>query len=262
MVRIGGALAHRENRGVSQQPSPSALMSQYVTFIGDIHGCYHTFLLLLNKLPKEHNRIVLLGDLINKGKRSYEVYLHAKKHNMELLMGNHEYYCIHRKSADLRDDWNLLGGLDTINSIRAKMNIRTEKELEEILDEMSVFFEEKAQPWLEIPTEYGHRILASHAGINKKLFKANYFSVHRALAEPITSVNGYIFNKADLADIPSYIQVIGHRPTDLKKVHTDANYHMDTGCVYNRKGMGWLSSVTFNLTKFDPPRLLHQVNID
>lgn len=62
-------------------------------FIGDIHGCLDEFNELLNKLsydPKE-DRLILLGDLIDRGPDSVGVVRKARESRLECVMGNHEH---------------------------------------------------------------------------------------------------------------------------------------------------------------------------
>ena len=60
--------------------------------IGDIHGCYLEFLQLLKKINyhKTKHRLILLGDLINRGPDSFKVLKWAREHKIETIMGNHE----------------------------------------------------------------------------------------------------------------------------------------------------------------------------
>lgn len=62
-------------------------------FVGDIHGCVDEFKELLIKLsydPKE-DRLILLGDLIDRGPDSVGMVKLAREMNLECLMGNHEH---------------------------------------------------------------------------------------------------------------------------------------------------------------------------
>jgi hypothetical protein len=216
---------------------------------------------LLNKIPKQDNRIVLLGDVINKGPRSYETYRYIRQHKMEQLLGNHEYYCIRREDPENKLAWYKLGGLDTVHSIRKNVVVKTDKQLQDLLDEMADWF--MALPrYLLLPTSYGKKILATHAGISKKVFKQNNFSLTLSLTIDERIPGSFLFNKLDLADIPGCVQVIGHRPIEYKKNKVASNLMMDTGCVYNRNGMGWLSAVMMNLEQEEPYRFFHQINID
>ena len=70
--------------------------------IGDIHGCHQEFEDLLEKLaPERHDRIVLLGDLVNRGPDSAAVIALARKHAHLSLLGNHELRLLnYRKTGD------------------------------------------------------------------------------------------------------------------------------------------------------------------
>jgi serine/threonine protein phosphatase 1 len=70
--------------------------------IGDIHGCSREFEDLLNKLKLEqHDRVVLLGDLINRGPDSAGVIALARECAHLSLLGNHELRLInYRKTGD------------------------------------------------------------------------------------------------------------------------------------------------------------------
>ncbi len=62
-------------------------------FIGDIHGCIDEFNELLRKLqydPKM-DRLILLGDLVDRGPDSQAVLQRAINLNLECVMGNHEH---------------------------------------------------------------------------------------------------------------------------------------------------------------------------
>jgi serine/threonine protein phosphatase 1 len=62
--------------------------------IGDIHGCYDEFQLLLEKVNwnESKDRLVLVGDIINKGPKSTEmlewIFMHP---TVVCLLGNHEW---------------------------------------------------------------------------------------------------------------------------------------------------------------------------
>jgi serine/threonine protein phosphatase 1 len=70
--------------------------------IGDIHGCHREFEDLLGKLELErHDRVVLLGDLVNRGPDSAKVIALARQHARLSLLGNHELRLLnYRKTGD------------------------------------------------------------------------------------------------------------------------------------------------------------------
>jgi bis(5'-nucleosyl)-tetraphosphatase (symmetrical) len=61
-------------------------------FIGDVHGCLKELKKLIEKLkPHKNDRIIFLGDLINRGPDPVGVVKFVYENNFECIMGNHEY---------------------------------------------------------------------------------------------------------------------------------------------------------------------------
>lgn len=60
--------------------------------IGDIHGCYDEFIKLLDQIGvTDDDLVVSLGDIVDRGNKSLELYHYFKKRkNAIVLMGNHE----------------------------------------------------------------------------------------------------------------------------------------------------------------------------
>lgn len=93
--------------------------------IGDIHGCYLEFTALLEKVAFDERRdmLISLGDLIDRGEYSYEVFdffRRAKlrmKERCVIVRGNHEQMLL----SSLKDPWMLQmwqqdGGMETARS--------------------------------------------------------------------------------------------------------------------------------------------------
>jgi hypothetical protein len=70
--------------------------------VGDIHGCHVEFAELLGKLALAKNdRLVLLGDLVNRGPDSNKVIDLARETRAIALLGNHELRLLkYRRSGD------------------------------------------------------------------------------------------------------------------------------------------------------------------
>jgi hypothetical protein len=86
--------------------------------VGDIHGCHLEFADLLARLElAPPDRLVLLGDLVNRGPDSNRVIDLARGHGAISLLGNHELRLLkYRRTEDkkfLRD-----GDLDTAKRLR------------------------------------------------------------------------------------------------------------------------------------------------
>ncbi len=91
--------------------------------ISDIHGCYKTFNALLGQLQlTKKDRLYILGDLIDRGKQSWEVLKTVVSMPCECicLKGNHEDMMIgalEQQSEEYIQVWAANGGVETIRSI-------------------------------------------------------------------------------------------------------------------------------------------------
>ena len=61
--------------------------------IGDVHGCYLTLCQLLDKLPV-HAKICFVGDIIDRGPRSLEVFKLILDRGYDSILGNHEFMAL------------------------------------------------------------------------------------------------------------------------------------------------------------------------
>jgi len=77
-------------------------MTGRIIAIGDIHGCVDEFAQLLAKLELTRpDRVVLLGDLVNRGPDSAGVIALARRHAHRALLGNHELRLLnYRRTGD------------------------------------------------------------------------------------------------------------------------------------------------------------------
>jgi serine/threonine protein phosphatase 1 len=86
--------------------------------IGDIHGCHLEFAELLTRLElTRDDRLILLGDLVNRGPDSNKVIDLAREHRALSLLGNHELRLLkYKRTGDkkpLKD-----GDLETFARLR------------------------------------------------------------------------------------------------------------------------------------------------
>lgn len=93
-------------------------MIERVIAVGDIHGCAREFETLLEKLAlTRRDRLVLLGDLVNRGPDSARVIALARQHAYCALLGNHELRLLnYRRTGDpshlKKSDYDTLKQLD------------------------------------------------------------------------------------------------------------------------------------------------------
>ena len=72
--------------------------------IGDIHGCHLEFAELLERIaPTRDDRLILVGDLVNRGPDSLRVIDLAKQHRALALLGNHEWRLLNYRKTKDRD---------------------------------------------------------------------------------------------------------------------------------------------------------------
>ena len=95
--------------------------------IGDIHGCDRALKSLLKRLApdEKEDRLILLGDLYDRGPDSWEVFQTVKGladvygDRFVLLRGNHEDYLLAPKlSFTDRRVWNRVGKKTTVQSFK------------------------------------------------------------------------------------------------------------------------------------------------
>ncbi|MBL9216863.1 MAG: metallophosphoesterase [Opitutaceae bacterium] len=88
--------------------------------VGDIHGCHKEFEDLLDRLDlAKDDRLILLGDLINRGPDSGKVVQLAREHATASLLGNHELRHLNYRRTD--DPSHLKKyDYDTIKQLRGK----------------------------------------------------------------------------------------------------------------------------------------------
>ena len=94
--------------------------------IGDIHGCNQMLHALLDKIkPGSEDRLILLGDLFDRGSESWEVYQTVLKleesygDSFILLRGNHEDYLLTENlTFSQKLMWDRVGRRATIKSFK------------------------------------------------------------------------------------------------------------------------------------------------
>ncbi len=192
--------------------------------IGDVHGCYHTLLKLIKKLPK-NAKLVFVGDLCDKGNFSKEVIEFVIKNNHLCVKGNHEYFLQkYLKKAiinkDLSNRWatnKSWGGKESI-----KNYLLDDTYMEKHLDWIS-----NLPLYLEID-----RYFISH-GFGLPYYKRRDDKKSHALF--INRIDDTTYIK-DWEDFKNYkiINIFGH--CNFSEVLRGKNYIcIDTGCCYGNK---------------------------
>ena len=78
-----------------------------IFIMSDIHGQYDLFLKMLDRIElKREDLLVIIGDICDRGKKSYEIYMKCMKmiklgYNLKFILGNHEDMLL----EDLENDY-------------------------------------------------------------------------------------------------------------------------------------------------------------
>lgn len=126
-----------------------------IYIFGDIHGEYDLFMGLLNKLDIHYgtDKIILLGDLMDRGPNSYEVLMHVMKlkeqmkERLVIVRGSHEYMLLKQDLLKYRMVWKLVGKMATVYSFR-KHNDSVMKYCDWI-EENTAFYHEEENFWCD-----------------------------------------------------------------------------------------------------------------
>lgn len=197
-------------------------------FLTDIHGCYDEMLELISQYPDR--RIIICGDLIDKGPDSKKVVQYVIDNNIECVLGNHELMAIeaagyiesNNKWALWDSDWYHNGGSAVHDSYIDKAQFNQHIE----------FF--KSLPiYIDTGLEYNNRkVIAAHT---------NIFSIINTLPHENLTYNQkfeLVWNRAKSTSQSDYLVIHGHTPTDYyanldnQPYISDHSINIDTGCAY------------------------------
>lgn len=223
--------------------------------IGDIHGCFKTMQLLLQKMNfNSYDSYYFLGDYIDRGPESKRIMdffidLNKTNKNIHLIRGNHEQMMINTYKNENLDDyilWRQNGSESTLNNFGIYED--TLKLLDKIPFSYIEFFET-----LPFYHELDNFLLV-HGG----------FNFH--IPDPFADTETMLWTREDdynskLAKGKTIIH--GHTPTlpnEVKQmIKQKANsICIDTGCVFKKiPGLGYLSALNLNTME-----LISVYNID
>jgi len=204
--------------------------------IGDVHGCYNTLMELVKQLPDD--KIILTGDLIDRGPRSKEVvqWVIDNKDRVSCVLGNHEDYYLKglKNWEDMRWWQRRLGGYKTLVSYSMPDQLAEGKMAEDILTEHVEFIKS-----LPLYIEDGD-LLVSHSAVQSTLKTA----VDMRYVD-----DGILWYRGAPAKLEGKFHVFGHTPVGEPEI-TDYFANIDTGCCYKNEigdtlGLGKLTALQY-----------------
>jgi serine/threonine protein phosphatase 1 len=203
--------------------------------IGDIHGCIDQLRELVESVIgiRKQDRIVFLGDYIDRGNKSREVvdYIMNLQHNgyaVIPLIGNHEWMLLEAyEKVDSLINWILNGGSSSLESFGIKSLAELSREYVDFFNSLRYYY----------------------------IFE-NYIFVHAGFNDNISDTfNDYydmIWTRRESYSNPVFkdkIIIHGHTPVTVeicRKMIDEKNrvINIDTGCVYSDiTGYGHLTAI-------------------
>lgn len=206
--------------------------------ISDIHGCFNPFYELVVRVIdlSKSDRLILLGDYIDRGEQSREVIdfiidLKKKGFNITALTGNHEQMLLESYSdPGMLYQWFMNSGMSTLFSFGIQ-------EVDEIGRQYLEFFNS-----LNYYEQAGNYLFV-HAGFSDH--DTDPFADKRTM---VWECSPYYKNPA----LQGMTIIHGHRPKTIdyvrKLISENSNViPIDTGCVYEKEiGYGNLSALEIN----------------
>ena len=213
-------------------------MNKRLFAIGDIHGCFDSLKELVeNKIQlQEDDKLILLGDYIDRGDKSKEVVdfimeLQEKGFDIIPLRGNHEAMLLDAYEDEKNiSRWILNGGNETLESYEISSVKDIESKYIEFFNGLRYYY--AFEDYLFV-----------HAGFNDNVFNpfTDYYSMLWRCNESYT--NPLLSDKTI---------VHGHNTVSVSKceeraIHKHRVINIDTGCVYKDcEGYGRLTAYDCN----------------
>ncbi len=213
-----------------------------VAVIGDIHGCFFTLVELVELIWKNYPgvQIYSVGDLVDRGKNSYETVEFIINEKIKFAPGNHDYMFAHffkKPTSIFARSWVFNGSESTL--------ISYEKHEEAVFKHIEVI--EKAPLFYNLTDCF-----ISHAGVSSYYrsvlppdFRNNLDILKPYIEQDYPEDHGVMWNRSRLLDLGK-LQVVGH--TKQKDVRYDKkanSLYIDTGAYACRK----LSAVVIENSK-------------
>lgn len=197
--------------------------------IGDVHGCYESLCVLIEKLPnKWDSQIIFVGDLIDRGRRSCEVVELVIKNNYSCILGNHEELMLEYYNAlpnkERKNIWVSNGGYATMESYKENGGLYKIHEHLDWFLTLPRFLE------IDYCDKYGLKLFVTH-GFGLPFYKERYTE-----QKALTWSRLKMFNvKKEAEKYYGVFNVFGHDVQKNGILMMDNFAAIDTGCVYYNK---------------------------
>jgi len=203
-----------------------------IAVIGDIHGCYYTLKELVKKVKLNYSvtEIYSVGDLIDRGKFSYEVIEYIIEKGIISTVGNHElmfYYYTNVPNNEIGNLWIFNGNETTLASYSGK-----KEKMNEHLN-----FIKNLPFYINLPDCF-----ISHAGISSLLKKKltadpllKLENFNKIVKKYLDDEHGLIWNRDLLMNLGK-LQIVGHtRQAQINYLQNNNTVYIDTSVYTGKK---------------------------
>ena len=210
--------------------------------ISDIHGAYDLFIKLLEKIKfTENDRMIIVGDIFDKGKDSIKLLKFIRKYkNFQFIIGNHEYEFLkyyHNIMKQTEDNFNE----------------------EEVLANINKYFEKESCllnwddiDWLESCPYYyeADDFICVHAGVkldeNNQIIdlpdnEVEFFVYDRHLKDPNVVINNskcVLYGHTPTRYLTDKDEIILYKRENIDRAESIKDYykiHLDCGTYFSHK---------------------------
>ena len=216
-------------------------MATYV--VSDMHGQYDTFIKGLETIGfSDSDSLYVIGDAIDRGDDGIKILNHIKScHNMDLIIGNHEFMMLNSVSSD----GTLFNGEDLELWLFHNGGRTTKKQFEELKDEERKELIEWLSSRYVIKTieVNEQKFCLTHSFFlpeceNKKYSELQYQQVW-AVVWKSRFRDGGTYDYGFYDEYPNYMFVTGHVPVQIA-------FHVGINELNGKNGLTWLKGGNSN----------------
>jgi len=216
--------------------------------IGDVHGCLDELKELIKDIDRTKTRIILTGDLIDRGRDSKGVINFVRDNNIECVQGNHEDMAfetaifIEKDSTPFNSNWFHNGGDAVYESYESK-----EELIEDLLwlNSLPRYIETGITDDNKLELLVSHTWCTGYTCSHKAAAQSEEFVWNRH--QPLTSKNDKYYNIFGHTPVDYLLQEVYHGKDNVipQPIFYPSGANIDTGCAYKAKGRGILTGVFF-----------------
>ncbi|NOX64776.1 MAG: serine/threonine protein phosphatase [Chlorobi bacterium] len=203
-----------------------------IAVIGDIHGCYFTLTELYQEIKNKYPdvQVYSVGDLVDRGNKSYEVVEFILDNKILFTPGNHDYmfyYFFKEPSSVFARSWVFNGSEATLQSY--------DDHGEKLFEHIEIL--KKAPLYFDTPDCF-----ITHAGISKEYenildpsFKDDFTPLYELINKDFSSDRGVLWLRGKALNIGK-LQIMGHTKHQEITLDEEANaIYIDTGAYVGNK---------------------------